>query len=140
MKNPDLLLPDYDQRAEASFLFDRFKPWHSQNKHPHSIPTVCSQMKDNYLDGNGIERRNCLRNSIMADGLHWCMNSIGPRYHAGVSCLLGCAYNTENVDSKGLTNGELEQCEKACNDQFMSLVPLDESWLQGANTLFSIVS
>ena len=62
-----------------------------------------------------------------------CMSSVGPRYHAGLSCLLGCVYN------RGISveEGDLEGCEKACNEQFMSLVPLDESWLSSSTTLFS---
>ena len=64
---PNVSLPDYDQTA--SFLFDRFAPWHLQDRHPQSIPTVCSRMTGTYfLRG---ERRGCVRNAIMSDGLHW---------------------------------------------------------------------
>ena len=64
---PNASSPDYDQ--EAHFLFDRFKPWHAQNSHPHSIPTVCARMKDNFLDNRtgafgGIR---CVYNSIMEE-------------------------------------------------------------------------
>ena len=43
-----------------------------------------------------------------------------------MACLLGCVYNTggEPPSQKGL-----RQCEKACNDQFMSISPVDERWI-----------
>jgi len=135
---PNVSLADYEQKEEAKFLFDRFKPWHLQNKHPHSIATVCARMKDKFIDPKGIERRTCTRNAIMADGLHWCMSSVGPRYHAGLACLLGCAYNDRNDTAVEEGNDEeIEKCERACNERFMSLVPIDEAWLEEGTTLFS---
>ena len=98
---PNLLPPEasrhnYDQNA--TFLFDRFKPWHLMNRHPHSIPTVCSHMGEEYIYVNRnfpnpkVEmRRGCSYNAIMVDGLHWCMSSVGPRYHAGV-CVVVCDF------------------------------------------------
>ena len=43
-----------------------------------------------------------------------------------MACLLGCVYNTgdEPPGQKGL-----RQCEKACNDQFMSIKPVDKRWI-----------
>mmetsp|Transcript_9894 Transcript_9894/g.21440 ORF Transcript_9894/g.21440 Transcript_9894/m.21440 type:complete len:563 (+) Transcript_9894:27-1715(+) len=131
LDHPNVSNPDYG--LGGNFLFDRFKPWHREDRHPHSIPTVCSRMLDNFVDNNGVERRNCKRNAIMRDGLHWCESSVGPRYHAGLACLLGCVYNRNNVSLEG----DLSGCERACNKQFMSLVPLDESWLNAGTTLFS---
>ena len=81
---PNLSIPNYELEGEADFLFDRFKKWHVMNKHPHSIPTICSRMGDKFvLKEENFERRQCERNAIMKDGLHWCMTSVGPRYHAG---------------------------------------------------------
>lgn len=141
---PNLSIPNYEQEDEADFLFDRFKKWHVMNKHPHSIPTVCSRMGDKFvLKEENFERRQCERNAIMKDGLHWCMTSVGPRYHAGLSCLLGCVYNdayegsTEYEDSNSTIRG-MELCERSCNEQFMGLRPIDESWLDQGNTLFSV--
>lgn len=139
---PDVSLPGYELATEARFLFDRFKPWHAMNKHPHSIPTVCSRMGTPFIHNKeeGFERRTCERNAIMADGLHWCMSSVGPRYHAGLSCLLGCVYNVKGTEYEGGngTSIEMEPCERACNAQFMSLRPIEESWMEHGNTLYSV--
>lgn len=128
---------DWRNGSEVEFLFDRFKPWHAYNKHPHSIPTVCKKMNPINTDDKGVERRSCIRNAIMKDGLHWCMSSIGPRYHAGLSCLLGCAYNSAYRDDNAKTLG-VEHCEKTCNDQFMSLIPIHETWLGTNTTIFAV--
>ncbi|EJK71625.1 hypothetical protein THAOC_06911, partial [Thalassiosira oceanica] len=33
---------------------------------------------------------------------------------------------------------QIEECERLCNDQFMSLVPINESWLEKEATLYSV--
>ena len=147
LDKPNVSIQDYDQKEEAQFLFDRFKPWHVQDKHPQSIPTVCGKMNDEYIDTDrGDIRKNCTRNAIMDDGLHWCMSSVGPRYHAGLSCLLGCVYNRRRKKDNMANNtvisvadgqAGLEQCERNCNEQFMSLLPIDETWLGVNTTIYS---
>ena len=147
LDKPNVSIQDYDQKEEAQFLFDRFKPWHVQDKHPQSIPTVCGKMNDQYIDTDrGDIRKSCIRNAIMDDGLHWCMSSVGPRYHAGLSCLLGCVYNRRRKKDNMANNtvisvadgqAGLEQCERNCNEQFMSLLPIDETWLGVNTTIYS---
>jgi hypothetical protein len=73
----------------------------------------------------------CERNSISFDGMHWCVETIGGRVFAGTSCLLACAFNNKTRD--GSTNyattrtTAIRQCEQRCNDDFMSLKPVDVS-------------
>lgn len=141
LRPPNSSVPNYE--IGADFLFDRFQPWHRNDHHPQSMPSVCGRMTDMFIDpkGRGV-RRNCTRNAIMYDGLHWCMSSVGPRYHAGLSCLLGCAYNRENKE--GITsveddNIQREQCERSCNDQFMSLLPINEAWFEKDSILYSVL-
>lgn len=37
--------------------------------------------------------KDCIRNAITHDGMHLCMNIIGPRIAAGLACQLQCAYH-----------------------------------------------
>jgi hypothetical protein len=80
-------------------------------KFPMSIPLVCGQRVE-----TGTSQ--CGRNSVSLDGMHWCMESIGGRVFAGLSCLLGCAHNFPTDTPPPSTD---IQCERRCNDQFMSL-------------------
>jgi hypothetical protein len=66
-----------------------------------------------------IGTRDCEGNAISIDGMHWCMKTIGGRFFAGASCLLACAYNDATVDGSTATN--IRDCERQCNDEFMSL-------------------
>jgi hypothetical protein len=58
----------------------------------------------------------CEPNGFSMDGIHWCMESVGGRFVAAISCLLGCVYNQNNESST-----TIEACERSCNEQFMSL-------------------
>jgi hypothetical protein len=86
----------------------------------------------------------CFFNRFSRDGMHWCMETIGPRYSASVACLLGCVYNG-NADKEFETSTEsqqqmmdsIRQCEMECNGQYMSLAPVDERWLDNETTLYS---
>jgi hypothetical protein len=71
----------------------------------------------------------CERNSISFDGMHWCMGTIGGRVFAGTSCLLACAFNNETRDgsTNSATTTAIRQCEQLCNDDYMSLKPVDVS-------------
>jgi hypothetical protein len=51
----------------------------------------------------------------------------------------GFLMNIDSTTGKVL-KGEMEQCEKTCNEQFMSLIPIDESWLEKDSTIYSVVS
>jgi hypothetical protein len=58
--------------------------------------------------------KDCERNSVSVDGMHWCMSTIGGHVVAGLACLLGCAFNP-------VEHGSLPDCAKACNERFMRL-------------------
>lgn len=57
--------------------------------------------------------KDCKRNAVSADGMHWCMSTIGGPVVAGLACLLGCHFN-EVHDS-------VPECATKCNERFMRL-------------------
>ena len=88
----------------------------------HSIAQLCSTRVP-------VGTNKCDGNSISVDGMHWCMETIGGRLFAGTSCLLACAFNDETRDrsTTSATTTTIRQCEQRCNDDFMSLKPVDIS-------------
>lgn len=46
------------------------------------------------------------------------------RYGAALACLLGCVYN--NGDAGNQHQSSHLACERECNEQFMSAMPVDE--------------
>lgn len=83
--------------------------------HPKSIPQVCAALPD-------VNRTTCTRNMLSLDGMHLCMETLGGRINAGITCLLACAF-----PNGGDGDGENE-CENYCNQKFMRLddiLPLD---------------
>lgn len=110
-----------------SFLMDRldipieWKP---------SISMVCSETT--LLKTTNIQK--CNRNYLFYDGMHVCPETLSSRYAASVACLLGCVYN-QHVGK--LVEGKIMICERECNDQFMSVVPVEESWVDTNTTLAS---
>jgi hypothetical protein len=92
----------------------------SANRHfSQSIAQTCSQRVP-------VGAKKFERNLFSVDGQHWCMNTMAGRFNAGTACLLGCAYNDETSSKSPLI---LRECEKRCNDQFMSLEPVPSSTL-----------
>lgn len=65
-----------------------------------------------------INRFNCLKTKYSFDGIHWCMDEVGGRINGVLACLLKCI-----EDNDGLP--ELRHCEKQCNDNFMTLRPIN---------------
>ena len=121
---------------KASFLLDRFERV-SKYFWPPSIPMVCSKRP------NVTNVRSCVQNKISPDGGHWCTPTLGPRYSASIACLLGCVYNGESgyllgvVDTFKIVNKSVRVCEDECNQRFMSLVPVDDEWIDDGATLYS---
>lgn len=118
----------------TSFLLDRLPL--AKRKWPPSIPMVCAQPP-----GVNEKSNACIRNKISSDGIHWCIETLGSRYSASIACLLGCVYNGD-VDSKEerrMKNDDtnLRECERECNEQFMSIKPVEKSWIGNGMTLFS---
>jgi hypothetical protein len=80
-------------------------------------------------------------NRFSRDGMHWCVETLGPRYSASIACLLGCVTNGDAYHvstSKRYDSERIQKCERDCNDQFMSLVPVEESWIDDETTLYSV--
>ena len=112
------------------FFFERLKG--GTTSWPQSIPMVCANRPRDDLDSE------CRRNKISPDGIHWCVETVGPRFTASVACLLGCAHNGRPPGTSGGGDGEgLRECERECNERFMSLVPVQESWIGNGRTLFA---
>lgn len=119
------------------FLFDRFE-LKSKFHWPPSIPMVCA---DRPTDTTNV--RSCEQNQISPDGTHWCTPTVGPRYSASIACLLGCVYNGEFgylvgvVETFNVTNESVRVCEQECNHRFMSLVPVEDKWIDASATIYS---
>lgn len=74
--------------------------------------------------------------------MHWCVETIGGRYSASIACLLGCVYNESGERGGGeeefnTTKENVRQCERECNEQFMSLFPVAERWIGSDTTLYA---
>jgi hypothetical protein len=66
----------------------------------------------------------CDKNAITIDGIHMCPNTFGGRIVAATGCLLQCLNSDCSRDMKaGVQIGTL-QCQKVCNDKFMTLTPI----------------
>lgn len=83
------------------------------NKWNNSIPFVCGQRP---APNNNTA---CRRNLLTFDGIHWCMETLSGRVTAGIACLLGCAHNN---DHETINKNGSSDCERRCNDEFMSLI------------------
>ena len=113
-----------------TFLYDRLQT----GKWPPSIAQVCSER--NWL---GTEKAKCNRNYLSSDGMHICPETLATRYGVSVACLLGCVYNQKSVVDNQQQHHEinLRACERECNEQFMSVMPVDESWIDSNTELAS---
>ncbi|KAL7538030.1 hypothetical protein ACHAWF_005968 [Thalassiosira exigua] len=103
-----------------------------------SIAMVCSNLKS-----LGEKRDKCDRNYLFSDGMHVCAETLGGRFAAGLACLLGCAHNgvddavRAGRDSDESSERRFWQCERECNEQFFSVVPVEESWIDANVTMAS---
>ena len=70
--------------------------------------------------------------------MHICPESLASRYSVGLACLIGCIYN-EREEGDTTTNEEdgIRECERECNKQFLSVMPVEESWVDTDITLAS---
>jgi len=115
-----------------TFLYDRLQ---NGEEWKPSIAQVCSER--NWL---GTGKAKCNRNYLISDGMHICPETMATRYGVTVACLLGCVYNRK---SSGVDNqqqhdeNKLRACERECNEQFMSVMPVDESWIDSNSELAS---
>ena len=74
-------------------------------------------------------------------GMHICPETLAARYGVAVACVLGCVYNRESGDGyqhqQRPDENKLRACERECNEQFMSVMPVDESWVDSNTELAS---
>ena len=116
-------------------LLDRLQ---NAGEWPPSIPMVCSD-----ISSLGSKRQTCNRNYLFLDGMHLCPETLASRFAAAVACLLGCVYNSDenNEGSKLLQpEGSIRACEKECNEQFLSVMPVDESLIDTYTSLASFAT
>lgn len=106
------------------FLFDRLN---DGGKFSPSISMVCDTRQLTHDGGK------CDRNILWMDGMHVCPETMTARYGASIACLLGCVYNGESDKNDDL----IRECEKECNEQFMSVMPADEAWISSHTTMAS---
>lgn len=130
----------WSRAKNAEFLLDRLQQ-NSQFFWPPSIPMVCAGTKP------PANVSSCTtKNAISPDGMHWCTSTVGPRYSASVSCLLGCVYNVKFGFLVGRVNDSdvflkgVRVCERECNDQFMSLEAVRKEIIDADITMYSKVS
>ena len=133
-------MPDFSknngwEKEGTGFLLHRYRGIKGMRFEP-SIPMVCAYHIDEPFSTQNKTAGKCFFNRISRDGFHWCVESLGPRYSANIACLLGCVYNGKEPES----DEQLRSCEQECNDQFMSLIPVDSSWIGNNTTLFSQVT
>lgn len=121
---PDYSLKGWEQTGD--FLFDRLT---INGKWPPSKAQVCVSRKF-WINDRGEQ---CHLNRISVDGSHWCINSLGARHSASIACLLGCAFNGEK--DKDINN--VRECEQKCNDQFMTVLPVEEEWIGTGTSIFA---
>ena len=115
-------LPDWELLDDASLLFQRIKFCIKDGC--NHMTTICSERVS--------ETSNCIRNFISFDDTHWCTETIGARFSAGVACLLACAF--ESCGGEGSKSVEsMSACETKCNNQFMALNPITDL-LNGTST------
>jgi len=84
-------------------------------------------------------KNKCLLNYISNDGMHWCTETIGSRFIAGLACLLGCAFNSCEEEGGSLTElmHPIGLCEEQCNNRFMTLHPVEHELIKSDSSLRS---
>ncbi|KAL7452432.1 hypothetical protein ACHAWC_004145 [Mediolabrus comicus] len=115
-----------------TFLYDRLqtgKEW------PPTIAMVCSDRLKSWI---GEGKAKCNRNYLFLDGMHICPETLAARYGVAVACVLGCVYNRKS-GADGLKHDEikLRTCERECNEQFMSVMAVDDGYLHGIEREFA---
>ncbi|KAL9182202.1 hypothetical protein ACHAXT_012854 [Thalassiosira profunda] len=136
----NITMPDFSQsngweRQGSEFLLHRYHGIKGNQQHAPSIPMVCAYHIDQPFSTKNETAGQCFFNKISRDGMHWCVETFGPRYAVSVACLLGCVYNGGGPDVAG--DAGVRRCEHECNDRFMSLTPVEESWIGTNATLYS---
>ena len=90
----------------SSYLMEHLKK--GKINLPHHICQVCSEQ----VPHNSI---NCKRNLLSKDGMHFCMETLGPRLMANWACLIQCAYDQEEGEER------VRDCEGVCSSKYLTL-------------------
>ena len=135
---PDFTKHDGWEKRNVGFLFERLT-----RGSEYWVPLISMVCDSRVVLEKGHDiPSSCIRNKISPDGMHWCTETVGARYSASIACLAGCVYNGNELNRKEKDTSpnrlmNLQKCEQSCNDQFMSLVPVDEKWVEDTVTIFS---
>jgi len=106
------------------YVYDRLQGKSDWNP---SIAQVCSDQDELFWRTGKVK---CNRNYLSADGMHICPETLATRHGVAVACLIGCVYNRKSDDDKKKRDEiYLRACERECNEQFMTVMPVDESWI-----------
>ena len=87
--------------SSRQFIFDRIP---ENRAFPRAAALNCAEPI--------VANQTCPINMLYKDGIHWCMETVGPRIIAGVACLQSC---------------QTAECDEACNQQYMRLKPIQDS-------------
>ena len=74
-------------------------------KYRHHVAAVCAKRDSSNMT-------DCQRNMLLKDGLHFCMESLGPRLYANWACLIQCSSGNPQL---------LRKCERHCNEKYFRL-------------------
>lgn len=111
-------------REGPNFILQRL----NATKWNPSIAQVCDKMPP-----AGSNNGYCDRNFLIADGMHFCAEIVASRVGAALACLLGCVYNKRassvTINNETIRIQNIRSCEHQCNKQFMSVMPITESWI-----------
>lgn len=130
---PDFSFPGWESAGSDIFLH-RHKALKEIRFEP-SIPMVCAHHIDQPFTTKDEPAGPCLFNRISRDGMHWCVESLGPRYSASIACLTGCVYNgniyngNKKITFDRSTSLKLRQCEQECNERLMTVSPVNPEWI-----------
>ena len=104
----------YNSTDDAEIVADKLINPKKPTPNPWKIAMCCSVR----VQPGGAD---CVWNNLFNDGLHLCMNRIGFRIKAALACLIDCVCHDNS------TNKDIQRCEQACNDRFLSMRPIPEN-------------
>ena len=107
--------------SDDSIFFQRLRPdcTSPTSCWARKVPMYCAERVPN-------NSKSCLANSLFQDGMHMCVERMGPRINGVLACLTACVYERPKMPN-GRTPMPLEHCEKVCNDRFMTVNPISAS-------------
>jgi hypothetical protein len=119
----------------------------------HHVAQTCSALPSTKTPKM---RKTCTPNYFSRDGMHICMETMGGRIFAGLGCVLGCVYNTNDEDENDVAllrdecrqqssstatrtaldhENDVMNCANSCNDRYLSLTSVDNEVLDSLKQL-----